>query len=82
MDPNNLAAPIWGMAATIEIPEGWPEHGELNGEKILLRDIGKIPSEQWPEIVIDVEGQGKIRPWRFETDGADIYVADDGAIVI
>jgi hypothetical protein len=49
----------------IEVPENFPEYGELEGKRIRLRDAAKTLSRiDMAGVLVDVPGVGKRYPWR------------------
>ena len=66
-----------------EPTDNWPEYGDLDGKQIKLGEIDKLPMALRTQVVVDVPGEGKIRPWRFASDGDDVRIdVTDGTLVI
>lgn len=64
------------------IPPNWPKTGTIGTREISLEEAEKLPPDERAEVVVDVPGVGKIRPWRFDTDADDVQVDEDGTLVI
>lgn len=52
-----------------------PAFGEFDGKRISREDAEKLPPDQKAEVVFDVPGVGKVRPWRFAVDGSAVKVS-------
>jgi hypothetical protein len=59
-----------------------PETGEYQGKPINLGvATATLSQDELAQVVVDVPGRGKVRPWRF-AQGSDSVVVRDGAVEI
>jgi hypothetical protein len=56
-----------------------PEFGELNGKPIRLRspEFDALDERDRREVVVELPGKGKVRPWRFIGDARDFTFPRD-----
>ena len=59
-----------------------PVTGEYQGKPILIKEaVATLKPEELADVVVDVPGRGRIRPWRFVQPSDDVEVKD-GAVSI
>jgi hypothetical protein len=47
------------------LPYEWPATGTLEGKPVDLATVeSTLPYDRWGDVVVDVPGEGKRRPWR------------------
>lgn len=64
-------------------PPELPAFGTFRGQPIDLARVAELLTpEERPEVFVDVPGVGRVRPWRFVTDGSEVQVDEDGTLVI
>lgn len=48
----------------LDIPEDWPDHGVLDGKRLLWSEVEELPDAMLSNVVVDVPDVGEIRPFR------------------
>jgi hypothetical protein len=65
------------------MPSELPKTGEYQGKPIdLAHAQATLSPAELADVVVDVPGQGRIRPWRFVQPAQDVELADDDSVVI
>ena len=61
----------------------WPRIGYLDGKPIDLSTLKQtVHPARWAEVVVDVPGVGRVRPWRFASQGWEVSRGADGVLKV
>lgn len=62
----------------VVVPDHYPQTGELDGQTVELREAARTRTRaEMADVVVVIDGE-QVRPWR----GSDLYVSDDGQILL
>ena len=61
----------------------YPKTGEYNGQTVdIAHALATFTPDELAQVVVDVPGTGKIRPWRFASPISEVRVGPDGGLLI